>query len=40
MLLERLGIDKSNLVALPILAGTVLKSTNNNLLKGDDITVY
>jgi len=39
MLLERLGIDKSNLVALPILAGIVLK-LNNDLLEGDDITVY
>ena len=41
MLLERLGIDKSNLVALLILARTVLKLTNNdNLLKRDDIIVY
>ena len=40
MLLERLGMDKSNPVALPIPAGTVLKSTNDNLLEGDDITVY
>ena len=40
MLLERLGIDKLNLVALLILAGTVLKSTNDNLLKRDNIIVY
>jgi len=41
MLLKRLRIDKSNLVALLILARTVLKLTNNdNLLKRDDIIVY
>ena len=39
-LLERLGIDKSNPIALPIPTGMVLKSTDNNLLKGDDIVVY
>jgi hypothetical protein len=39
MLLERLGMDKSNPVALPILAGIVLKS-DDDLLEGDDITVY
>jgi hypothetical protein len=34
-------MDKSNPVALPIPAGTVLKSSdNNNLLEGNDITVY
>jgi hypothetical protein len=33
-------MDKSNSVALSIPAGTVLKSDNNNLLKGDNITVY
>ena len=38
-LLERLGMDKSNPVALPIPASTVLKS-DNDLLEGDDITVY
>ena len=39
-LLERLGMDKSNPVALPIPTGTVLKSTDNDLLEGDDIVVY
>jgi hypothetical protein len=39
-LLERLGMDKSNPVALPIPAGTVLKSTDDDLLEGDDIVVY
>jgi Reverse transcriptase (RNA-dependent DNA polymerase) len=40
-LLERLGMDKSNPVALPIPARTVLKSTDDDdLLQGDDITVY
>jgi hypothetical protein len=38
-LLERLGMDKSNPVALPIPTGTVLKS-DDNFLEGDDITVY
>ena len=38
-LLERLGMDKSNPVALPIPTGTVLKS-DDNLLEGDDIIVY
>ena len=40
MLLKRLGINKSNLVALLILARTVLKLTEDDLLKGDDIIVY
>ena len=40
MLLERLRIDKLNLVAFLILARIVLKSTNNDLLKRDDIIVY
>src|SRR5580693_7236174 len=39
-LLERLGMDKSNPVALPIPTGTVLKSTDDDLLEGDDIIVY
>jgi hypothetical protein len=38
-LLKRLGMDKSNPVALPIPASIVLKS-DNDLLEGDDITVY
>ena len=39
-LLERLGMDKSNPIALPIPIGMVLKSTDNDLLEGDDIVVY
>ena len=39
-LLERLGMDKSNPIALPIPSGMVLKSTDDNLLEGDDIVVY
>jgi len=39
MLLERLRINKSNLVALLILASIILK-LNNNLLKGNNIIVY
>ena len=40
-LLKRIGIDRANPLNLPILAGIVLKSTNNNiLLKGDNIYLY
>ena len=40
-LLKRIGIDRANPSNLPILAGIVLKSTNNNiLLKGDNIYLY
>jgi len=33
-------MDKSNPVALPIPTRTVLKSTDDDLLEGDDIIVY
>ena len=33
-------MDKSNPIALPIPASIVLKSTDNDLLVGDDIVVY
>ena len=34
-------MDRANPLNLPILVGTILKSTNNNiLLKGDDIYLY
>jgi hypothetical protein len=39
-LLQRLKLENSNPVWLPVPAGTVLKPNNNNLLEGDDITVY
>jgi hypothetical protein len=40
-LLERTKIMNANLTSLPILAGTVLKSVDNDsLLEGDKITIY
>ena len=39
-LLQRLKLKNANPVKLPIPAGTVLKPDPDNLLEGDEITVY